>query len=199
MKKMIWFTTISILFMLFIMPAVMASLIKMTPAGDQPGYGPRRLSIYGINELSQKFISKEKNLTAVGTTIKNPNLKNKKEVILDLYDVGGNLVRKFILNGFNIGDGDFVKFVFDAIPDSQNKEYSLTLSSPTAAADEIIEVFLMDNTANGIIEYTFAEETHQGGIPMVTFHKPENKWEIIKEVYSNWLSKLLFPRSQITE
>jgi len=43
MKRMIWFTTISILFMLFIMPAIMASLIKMTPADDQPGYGPRRL------------------------------------------------------------------------------------------------------------------------------------------------------------
>ena len=199
MKKMIWFTTISILFMLFIMPAIMASTIKMTPAGDQPGYGPRRLSIYGTKELLQKFVSKEKNLTAIGTTVKNPNLKNKKEVILNLFDSNHNLVRKSILNGFNIGDGDFVKFVFDVVPDSTNKEYSFTLSSPTAGADEIIEVFLVDNPAEGIIEYTFAEEVHQGGIPMVTFHKPQNKWEVIMKVYSNWLSKLLFPHSQKTD
>ena len=199
MKKMIWFTTISILFMLFIVPAIMASLIKMTPADDQPGYGPRRLSIYGIKELSQKFTSKEANLTAIGTTVKNPNLKNKKEVTLDLYDESRNLVRKSILNGFNIGDGDFVKFIFDVVPDSTNKEYSFTLSSPTAAADEIIEVFLMDNPASGIIEYTFAEETHLGGVPMVTFHKPENKWEVIRKVYSNWFAKLLFPHSQKSE
>ena len=191
MKKMIWFTTISILFVLFIVPGIMASAIKMIPAGDQPGYGPRRLSIYGIGELSQKFISKEKNLTAIGTTVKNPNLKNKKEVILNLYDANNNLIRKSILNGFNIGDGDFVKFVFEVVPDSLDKEYSFTLSSPTAAADEIIEVFLMDGPANGIIEYTFGEETHEGGIPLVTFHKPDSQWEVIRGVYSNWLSKLL--------
>ena len=191
MKKMIWFTTISILFVLFIVPGIMASAIKMIPAGDQPGYGPRRLSIYGIGELSQKFISKEKNLTAIGTTVKNPNLKNKKEVILNLYDANNNLIRKSILNGFNIGDGDFVKFVFDVVPESQDKEYLFTLSSPTAAADEIIEVFLIDGPANGIIEYTFGEETHEGGIPLVTFHKPDSQWEVIRGVYSNWLSKLL--------
>jgi len=191
-KKMIWFTTISILFVLFIVPGIMASAIKMIPAGDQPGYGPRRLSIYGIGELSQKFISKEKNLTAIGTTVKNPNLKNKKEVILNLYDANNNLIRKSILNGFNIGDGDFVKFVFDVVPDSLDKEYLFTLSSPAAAAaDEIIEVFLIDGPANGIIEYTFGEETHEGGIPLVTFHKPDSQWEVIRGVYSNWLSKLL--------
>jgi len=190
-KKMIWFTTISILFVLFIVPGIMASAIKMIPAGDQPGYGPRRLSIYGIGELSQKFISKEKNLTAIGTTVKNPNLKNKKEVILNLFDENHNLLRKSVLNGFNIGDGDFVKFVFEVVPDSLDKEYSFTLSSPTAAADEIIEVFLIDGPANGIIEYTFGEETHEGGIPLVTFHKPDSQWEVIRGVYSNWLSKLL--------
>lgn len=199
MKKMIWFTTALILFVLFIVPGIMASTIKMIPAGDQPGYGPRRLSIYGKEELSQKFISKEKNLTAIGTTVKNPNLKNKKEVILDLYDSSRNLIRKSVLNGFNIGDGDFVKFVFEPISDSLNKEYSFTLSSPTAGADEIIEVFLMDKPATGIIEYTFADETHEGGIPMVTFHKPNNQWEVIGGVYSNWLSKLLFPHSQKSE
>ena len=191
MKKMIWFTTISILFVLFIVPGIMASAIKMIPAGDQPGYGPRRLSIYGIGELSQKFISKEKNLTAIGTTVKNPNLKNKKEVVLNLFDANNNLLRKSVLNGFNIGDGDFVKFVFEVVPDSLDKEYSFTLSSPTAAADEIIEVFLIDGPANGIIEYTFGEETHEGGIPLVTFHKPDSQWEVIRGVYSNWLSKLL--------
>ena len=191
MKKMIWFTTISILFVLFIVPGIMASAIKMIPAGDQPGYGPRRLSIYGIGELSQKFISKEKNLTAIGTTVKNPNLKNKKEVILNLFDENHNLLRKSVLNGFNIGDGDFVKFVFEVVPDSLDKEYLFTLSSPAAAADEIIEVFLMDGPANGIIEYTFGEETHEGGIPLVTFHKPDSQWEVIRGVYSNWLSKLL--------
>lgn len=196
MKNMIWFTTISILFVLFVVPGLLASTIKMIPAYDQPGYGPGRLAIYGERELLQKFVSKEKNLTAIGTTVKNPNLKNKKEVILNLYDANGNLLRNSALNGFNIGDGDFVKFVFEVVPDSLNKEYSFVLSSPNAGADEIVEVFLMDNPAKGINEYTFAQETKPGGIPMVTFHKPDGKLDVIKRVYSNWLSRLLPIRSQ---
>lgn len=197
MKKMIWLTTFSILFVLFILPGIMVSAIKMIPANDQPGYDyNRRLSIYGVREISQKFISKEKNLTAIATSIRNPNLKNKKEVILNLYDKDGNLVRTSILNGLNIEDGSFVKFVFPVVPDSKDVEYSFTLSSPVAGKDETIEVFILDKPEAGIIEYRYGEDVRPGGVPMITLHKPDSRLEIVKMVYSNWLSRLLFPHSQ---
>ena len=196
MKKMIWLTTLSILFLLFIVPGILASALDMIPANDQPGYDSnKRLSIYGEKEILQKFVSRDKNLTAIGTSIRNPNLKNQKEIILNLYDKDKNLIRSSILSGKNIEDGDFVKFVFQFVPDSSGKEYSFTLSSLDAGPGETIEVFIIEPTVD-IIDYFYAEETHPGGIPMVTFHKPNSKWEIVKMVYSNWLSRLLSLGSQ---
>ena len=107
-----------------------------------------------------------------------------------MYDENNNLIRTSILSGKNIEDGDFVKFVFDKIDDSFNKEFKFTLSSTTAGQEEIIELFLIQPTSS-IIEYTYQKETYLGGTPMVTFYKPGSKFEIIKLIYFNLLSKLL--------
>lgn len=191
MNKFSLFTIFTILFLLFVVPGLMATLIKMIPANDQPGYGDMgRVSVYGERTFTQFFVSKNKNLTAVGTTIKNPNLKNKKDIIFDLYQENERLVRSVTLNGFNIGDGDFVKIVFEKIPESAGAKYYFTLSSPEAKQDEIIEVFLTSPT-NEILSYIYDEETHLGGAPIVTYHKPESRLETVKLVYLNLFSKLL--------
>lgn len=196
MKKMIWFTTVSILFLLFLVPVILAGTINMTPAKDQPGYdGSARVSIYGKRQFSQTFISTEKNLVAIATSIKNPNLKNKKDITLNLYEEDGNLIRSTGLNGLNIGDGDFVKFVFGEIKESEGVQYSFNLSAPTAGPGEVLEVFIIKPT-DDILEYSYEDESFPGGIPLVTFHKPESSLNTIKIVYSNWLSRLLSRRSQ---
>ncbi|MDI6785142.1 MAG: hypothetical protein QMD92_00375 [bacterium] len=188
---MIWFTSISIMFLLFIIPGLMAGLIDMIPAGDQPGYSvDSRASIYRDRYFTQYFISKDKNLTAVATSIKNPNLKNKKNIIFNLYDDKNVLTRTTTLNGMNIEDGSFIKIIFEKIPDSKNKKYHFTLSSPDAGEEETIEVFLTGPT-NEILNYIYDEVNKPGGTPMVTFHKPDSSPETIKLVYINWFSKLL--------
>lgn len=196
MTKFSLFTIFTILALLLVAPVLMTSLIKMIPANDQPGYGNMgRVSVYGIRAFTQTFVSKQKNLTAIGTTIKNPNLNNKKDINFNLYDENNNLIRTIKLNGFNIGDGDFVKIVFDPIPDSSQKKYYFNLSSPDAKQDEIIEVFLTSPT-NEILSYTYDEETHIGGAPIVTFHKPDSRLETIKLVYLNIFSKFLLLNSR---
>jgi len=191
MKKMIWFTCFSILFLLFIAPGLMASFIDMVPANDQPGYSvDAKISIYGERQFTQFFKSKDSNLIAVATSIKNPNLKNKKDIFFKLYDENNNLIRSTTINGMNIGDGDFIKIIFDKISDSKNKKYYFTLSSPGAGEEEIIEVFLTEPT-NEILTYVYDDKTYSGGAPIVTFHKPGSTWKIVKLVYLNWLSKLL--------
>lgn len=191
MNRFSQITILIILFILFVVPAALASLIKMTPANDQPGYGNMgTLSIYGTRDFTQFFVSKNKNLVAIGTTIKNPNLRNKKDINFSLYDINDNLVRSTTLNGFNIGDGDFVKIVFEPITDSENKRYYFTLSSPDAKQDEIVELFITAQTSE-ILEYVYDEEKHMGGAPIVTFHRPDSRLETIKLVYLNLFSKLL--------
>lgn len=192
MKKMIWLTSIFVFFLVLVVPGIFALALDMTPAGDQPGYNSdKRLSIYGKREVTQKFISKEENLSAIATSIRNPNLKNKKEIILNLYDKDGNPIRTSTLNGQNQQDGDFVKFVFLPIPDSQGRQYSFILSSLLAGPEETIEVFYNDAPSDSILEFTYDEKTYPGGIPLVTFHKPASKFEVVKEIYSSLFSRLL--------
>ena len=191
MQKFSIFTIIVILALLFGVPTLMASLIKMVPAKDQPGYGQMgRVSVYGERTFTQYFVSTDKNLTSVATTIKNPNLNNKKDIYFNLYTMDNVLVRSVVMNGFNIGDGDFVKIIFQPIPDSMDKKYYFTLSSPSAGEEEIIEIFLTGKT-DEIIGYIYDEETKEGGAPIVTFHTPGSRLETIKSVYSNLFSKLL--------
>jgi len=188
-NKFVLYTTLSILFILFIIPILMVFLIKMAPANDQPGYGhDGRVSIYGNREFKQTFISKENNLTAIATTIKNPHLKNKYDIFLNLFDENDNMIRSTKVNGFNIGDGDFVKIPFDPIPSSSGKKYSFLLSSPNANEKEIIELFLIKPT-NEVLEYSYDGNIHPGGIPMVTFHKTNGLLDSIKKVYINLFSK----------
>jgi len=122
MKKMIWFTGISILFLVFIAPAFLSAALPMIPANIQPGYNPDvRLSVYSMRDFTQYFISQTDNLTAIGFSIRNPNLKNKSDVIFSLFDDDGNLIRKVVINGQNLEDGSFVKFVFPPIEGSKGK------------------------------------------------------------------------------
>lgn len=191
MNKSIWFTTVLILFLVFVVPGILVSVIDMIPADDQPGYNPdQRLSIYGKRKVIQKFISRQEDLTAIGTSVRNPNLKNKKEVVLNLYDESDQLIRTSILDGQNIEDGNFIKFVFEPIAGSGDREYKLVLSSPEAGPEETVEVFYIKDSTNEILEYTYDEETHPGGVPLVTFHKPESKWGVVKNVYSSWVQRL---------
>ncbi|MEK7550237.1 MAG: hypothetical protein AAB535_00415 [Patescibacteria group bacterium] len=197
MKKMIWFTIFSVLFLVLIVPAILGLALDIISAGEQPGYDTnKRLSIYGERGVAQKFISSGANLTAIGTSIRNPNLKNKKEVILNLYNADNKSVRTSILNGQNFQDGDFVKFIFTPIADSMNKTYVFTIFSPLAGPEETIEVFYFNLPTETILEFTYDEETYPGGFPLVTFHKPNSKFEVVKEIYSNLFSRLQLFGSQ---
>lgn len=203
MNKMIWFTSTAVLFLLFIVPGILASTLKMIPAADQPGYDSnQRLAIYGKRGVSQKFISHENSLTAIGTSIRNPNLKNKKDIIFSLYDDNKNLIRTSILNGQNFQDGDFTKFVFTPILDSKNKTYLFTLFSPTANPEETIEVFYTGADTSStlatdtVLEYGYDDKVHPGGLPIVLFRKPDSRWSVVKEIYSNLFSRFLSPGSQ---
>jgi len=199
MKKMIWLTTLFVLSLVLIIPTVFALMLDMVPAADQPGYNSdKRLALYGERDVSQKFVSQQENLLAIATSIRNPNLKNKKEITFNLYDKEKGLIRTAILNGQNIEDGDFVKFVFPVIPDSLGKEYSFTLSTSLAGPEETIEVFYIDIPTESVLEFIYDEKTYPGGIPLVTFHKPNSRFEVVKEVYFSLFSRLLSPRSQRT-
>ena len=195
MKKLIWITTLSVLFLVFILPGLLALTIKYTPANVQPP-NDKTINIYWIYEASQEFVSQESNLMGIGMTIKNPNLKNKKDVTLSVYDGEGQQLRSSTLNGGSIQDGSYVKFLFEPIEDSQDKEYKFTIANPSAGAEEVLSLFYTKHLPDWIGEMVFDDEIVEGGISFVTYHKPKSKWEVINGIYSNWLSRLLSLDSQ---
>lgn len=192
MKKLIWFTATLILFMLFLAPAILAFGIKLVPGEDQPGYNSnQRLSIYRDRVITQKFVSKDSNLSAIGTSIRNPNLKNKKDIILTLFNEKTETVRTSVINGQNVEDGNFIKFIFDPIPDSENTTYFFTLASPEAGPEETIEVFYTQTMPNWIEQYSYDNKDYLGGLPIVLYFKPVSKISVVKSIYSNLFSRLL--------
>ena len=192
MKKLIWLTTLLILFIVFFVPAFLALGIKLIPNGDQPGYRPdQRLSIYGKRDVTQKFISSAGNLSAIGTSVRNPNLKNKKDIVLSLYNEKMEMVRTVTINGQNVEDGNFIKFIFDPILDSTNKTYFFSLGSPDAGPEETIEVFVSQNMPVWIEQYVYDDKSYQGGLPIVLYFKPVSKIMVIKSIYLDLFSRLL--------
>lgn len=199
MKKMIWLTIITVLFLVFVVPISLSLALKIIPKNVQPSYDSNiRVSVYKDREFSQEFIANNNNLTSIGTSIRNPNLKNKKDVIFNLYDNENILIRTSKLNGLNLEDGSFVRYDFSPINDSLGKKYTFTISSPDAGAEETIELFVRDaDSLSGIVEYSYLGEIKAGGIPLVQYYLPMNKIEVLKSVLSNFFARLLFHRSQI--
>lgn len=193
MKKMIWLTVAFVLGLVFLVPVVLSMALKMIPINTQPGFNyDVRTSIYRDRVFVQKFTAKENNLTAIGMSIRNPNLKNKAEIYFNLMNLDGSIIRGVSINGMNLEDGSFTKFVFDPIPDSLGKEYLFTISTPAAGPEETIELFVIGtDEASGIVEYSYMGEASPGGTSIVQYVKPVNKITTVKEVYTSLISKLL--------
>ncbi len=198
MRKLVWFTTLAILSLVFLVPVVLSLGLKLIPGEDQPGYNPdQRLGIYGKRNIIQKFVSTGANLSAVGTSVRNPNLQNKKDIIFTLFDEKNNVIRKTVINGQNVEDGNFIKFVFDPIPDSKNKTYLFELASPDAGPGDTIEIFYIENGQSGrimpnwIVDFTYDLINKKGGLPIVIYFKPVSRLDVVKEIYSNLFSRLL--------
>jgi hypothetical protein len=198
MKKLIWITSLIVLFVIFVLPAFLALGIKNLPANIQPPLDKSK-DLYDVFDVSQEFVSQKPGLMGIGMSIKNPNLKNKQKVAFTLYDKDLKPVREVVLSGLNIEDGSFVKFMFDPIADSKNQKYTLIMSCPFAGPEEVLPIFYTENNPSWIGKMMYGKEDVVGGISMVTFHKPESRLKVIEEIYSNLFSRLLFPHSQKSE
>lgn len=194
MKKLIFITSFAIVFLVFIAPAMLTFGIRFIPNDIQPSLEKTR-GLFWEFEISQDFISTKENLTAIGMSIRNPNLKNKKDINLFLYDKEGELLRTSVLSGKNIGDGSFVRFGLEVIPDSKDKQYKFVLSAPDARGEDRLEIFYTNDKPFWIGDSEFDKEVVEGGVSFVTLHKPISRIGLIKEIYSGWLDRLLEDRA----
>ncbi|RJQ24508.1 hypothetical protein C4577_07650 [Candidatus Parcubacteria bacterium] len=158
-------------------PALLILSLNEIPGRVQPSLDFTQKIYEGV-VLEQDFKSVNNNLTAIGISIKNPNLVNNKDIILTIFD-GDQILEKAVLNGFNIPDGSFVKFGFPALKQSKNNTYSFILTAPNVLSIEALEVFLSDS---------------EQSISFVDFYLPQNSIYLIQNVYFGILSKLFADR-----
>lgn len=183
-------TTILIFFMVFILPALLALGIKNTPDRYQPSLD-RVQQIYSDVSLSQRFTSTENNLSMIGMSIKNPNLENKKDIFLSIFDENNNLVQQSILNGKSIPDGEFVKFKFPPIKDSKNKIFNFNLSAPSSSKSEALEIFLTKEEINGVDDLKVSvidigQKEASMSVSFVPFYRAISPVTQILNIYDNW-------------
>src|SRR5260221_2368643 len=121
--KSIIFTTVVVILLILIIPGVLAVGIINIPDRYQPSLDQVQ-KIYSSVVLSQSFLSKRENLSIIGVSIKNPNLENKKDIFLSVYDTSNNLLAKSVVSGKSIPDGEFIKFKFVPINNSKDKLFT---------------------------------------------------------------------------
>lgn len=171
--RLVQFTTVLILFLVILLPAILSFGVRYIPNDFQPSLDiPER--VYNTTVVSNSLVGTYDNLAGVGVSIKNPNLANKKDINFSLYE-NGKLTRTLTLNGKSIGDGNFVKFLFLPIPDSKDKQYTFIFSAPGVNENEALQVFL----------------TKERTVSFVSFYKPQNLISVMLSIYGNWFNKLV--------
>lgn len=194
MKKLAVLTVFFVIFAVFVLPGALSFFVDIVPSTDQPSYSvDDRRSIYSTNSAMQLFTSTTDRLSGIGTTIGNPNLKNQKEIVFNLYEDNDldTPIRTVIISGANIPDGYFMRFLFDPIIGSTGKKYAFTLSSPSAGADEVLYVYLTKSASEWMGDTYYQDELQEGKIPFVAYHTPESKMSLIKTIYGDWVKRIL--------
>lgn len=192
--KLVVLTTLLIIGLVLVLPAILTVGIKFIPENIQPSLDKSQ-RIYNQGEITQPFKAQEDRLAAIGVSLRNPSLANKKDITLELSQLDGTVIRQVRHNGRFIADGKFVRFAFPPIAQSKNQQYQFHLLAPTAKRDEALEVFLTNDS-----QYAGAQIIEEGKLKVlleatpaaafVVFHQPESILVLIGSIYSDWWNRL---------
>lgn len=168
---------ISIIFIL-ILPALILLTLRKEVGLKQTSEG-KVVFISGSEEFKFSFISPKKNLNSIVLKLKNITIRssvgrNSKPIYFKLLK-NQVVIRQVQINGANIIEDFDVRFTFPVIEDSENKTFTITLSSPETNKDEAFGINT-DNSNNPII---------------ITYHIPTSKLNLIFDAYKNFAERIL--------
>lgn len=188
------YITIIIAGAILLAPLFLGMGVRYVPLNIQPSLEQTE-KIYGRMVVSQSVKVPANNFSVIGASIKNPNLANKEDLILNVYDNDGRLVRTSTINGKVIPDGNFLKFIFSPIKDSQNKNYQIAFSSPASSKETAFEVFLTNQKQEQLGELTLNGKVIPGEMSLVSFSKPSNPLVTSMDIYKEWFNKFIGDRA----
>lgn len=175
---------------IFLIPFLLSLFIKEIPNDVQPSLEATQIIYKDIN-ARQAFKSEMDNLSGIGTSIKNPYFRNKKNLQMEISTEDNQTVRTINVNGANIPDGDFSIFMFEPIKESKNKRYFLSVSAPEAVNSDALEMFLTSQQPSWLEDFYVNSEKKDFKLSIVTYHKPANLFTIATGVLSQMLKRLV--------
>lgn len=175
---------------IFVLPFFLSFFIKEIPNDVQHSLEGTQIIYKDVNVL-QAFKSEMSNLSGIGMSIKNPYLRNRKDLILDILSSDRKLLRTTTVNGASILDGDLRKIEFEPIVDSKDKNYFLSLSSKDTEESETLEIFLTSKKVSWIGDLYINSNKQDSTFSFITYHRPNNILTITSEIFIQWGERLL--------
>ncbi len=189
--KLVFFTVGFVMFLVFILPALLALGIRYIPYDIQPRLDNYE-KVYRHQSISQNLTGQKDNLSGFALSLKNPLLRNKKNINLTLIDENKTVVRRALLNGSNIQDGEYVKFIFTPISDSKGKNYTFILSAPDVDDNEALAAFYTFNKPDWAGELRIEDRLEpNGSVSFVGLYKPDTIFTTSIDIYSEWLRRFI--------
>lgn len=188
--KLIYFCVVSVFFIILVLPFILSLLLTDIPNNFQPALGETQL-VYGELTLKQVFISQEDNLVGFGLSIKNPYLRNRKDLIVDVFSSNNVLLRTLKINGSSIPDGELIKLRFEPILGSKDQEFYLEISAPYATNEDSLEIFITRGLFDWGKGLYVNDDLSEYNISFITLHRPPSSLINTFQIFSKWGSKLL--------
>ena len=205
-----------------LLPAILSFGIRVIPGQVQPSMGMTE-RIYSTSVVTEVFSANRNNLSGIGVSLKNPNLQNKQDVVVSLFNDNSELLGQSTVNGASIPDGGFIKFIFEPIRNSEGKNFVFVLSSIWSHQSDATEVFytnepvknpqkllngkapclsktsdlkiiMVDLKVDQNCTLLLVENSQKANVSYVTFYKA-SPLLIIQEVYSGWWNRLYADKS----
>lgn len=154
--------------------------VRRLPDVGQP-LSNQFLWIYSGHPVSQTITPGHDGLNVINIYLKNVSLRNQDPFTFTLSDSSG-IIRTISLTGYNIGDGDNVRFQFPPIMNSANLPLTLKLTSDSP-----------QNTAIGV---GFSDSAKS--IAFQSSYFPTSRFTVLKSVFLSFFQHLFNLRFLIT-
>jgi len=162
-------------------------LIKRVPGFHQDQVG-ELTPIYDKQSLTQSITLEQSGLDTVMIFLKNARLDNQDKFIFQIADV------IIPINGYNIGDGDTIKFQFPPLNLPAGSQVNITLSAPDTK-DPNIAIKAGISSADAYLAGGLSGKFSPRDLSFQLFYQPASKKAIIASSFRDFISRLFNAKS----
>lgn len=182
LEKILILLAFSLPLSIFIIAVCFLLLVKRVPGFHQDQVG-ELVPIYAQQSLTQTLILEQSGLDTVMVFLKNARLDNRDKFVFQILD------HQIVISGYNIGDGDTVRFQFPPLNLPAGSQVSFTLTAPdTANPDLAVKAGVSPDDAYppGQLSGRFAPRD----LSFQLFYQPNSRQELLVSGLDTFIKRL---------